>query len=300
MTAGSDRSLTISNGRARGRIPLPGSAFSTSRKIPEEVYATGEARVISDLLDGDLANVHMGTVSLGIRHVICVPLLPRPQQKPVGVLYLDSREKGSLFSQNTVQALLILAAELGDAVERAALQDLAVERGRLEQEMRIGAEVQAELSPDINRSGSFYEAVGRVIPCRAVGGDFLQATDVGSDRVMIMIGDVAGKGTAAGLLASFLLGVVDAKDVAHATAADVVASINRTLVGRRVKTSFSTIFFATCDADGSLQYCNAGQNPPILLTGGAIRRPETGGPVLGLFDAAPMTPKRCGWRPATR
>ena len=60
--------------RAKGRITLPGTGFKTSRKIPEEVFATGELKIVADLLDGDLANVHLGTVQLGIRHVACIPL----------------------------------------------------------------------------------------------------------------------------------------------------------------------------------------------------------------------------------
>ena len=60
--------------RAKGRVTLPGTGFKTSRKIPEEVFATGELKIVADLLDGDLANVHLGTVQLGIRHVACIPL----------------------------------------------------------------------------------------------------------------------------------------------------------------------------------------------------------------------------------
>ena len=86
----------------------PGGSFATSRKIPEEVFRTGEPRIVADLLDGDLANVHMGTVALGIRNVLCVPLrLVRyvdkaeavGEERRIGVLYLDSREKGSLLSR---------------------------------------------------------------------------------------------------------------------------------------------------------------------------------------------------------
>ena len=54
--------LEMKLARAKGRITLPGTGFKTSRKIPEEVFATGELKIVADLLDGDLANVHMGTV----------------------------------------------------------------------------------------------------------------------------------------------------------------------------------------------------------------------------------------------
>jgi hypothetical protein len=59
--------LEMKLARAKGRVTLPGTGFKTSRKIPEEVFATGELKIVADLLDGDLANVHLGTVQLGIR-----------------------------------------------------------------------------------------------------------------------------------------------------------------------------------------------------------------------------------------
>jgi FHA domain len=74
MLASDDAGLEFKMGRGRGQMPLEGSKFQTSRKIPEEVFETGQPRLIADLLDGELANVHMGTVALGIRHVLCVPL----------------------------------------------------------------------------------------------------------------------------------------------------------------------------------------------------------------------------------
>lgn len=77
MLANDAGELEMKLARARGHITLPGTRFDTSRKIPEEVYATGEVRIVQDLLDGDLANVHMGTVALGIRHVLCAPLRDR-------------------------------------------------------------------------------------------------------------------------------------------------------------------------------------------------------------------------------
>src|SRR6185436_9180858 len=55
--------LEFKMARSRGHATLSGSSFATSRKIPEEVFRTGEPRLVADLLDGELANVHMGTVA---------------------------------------------------------------------------------------------------------------------------------------------------------------------------------------------------------------------------------------------
>src|SRR3954469_16503643 len=74
MLATATGELEFKMARGKGRTTLPGSSFATSRKIPEEVFRTGEPRIVADLLDGELANMHTGTVALGIRHVLCVPL----------------------------------------------------------------------------------------------------------------------------------------------------------------------------------------------------------------------------------
>src|SRR5690242_3963782 len=126
MLANPEATLEFKLGRSKRRQTLPGNSFATSRKIPEEVFTTGEARIVADLLDGDLANVHMGTVALGIRNVQCVPLrLVRyvdkaenvGEERRIGVLYLDSREKGSLLSGSTRPALESSATEAAARIE---------------------------------------------------------------------------------------------------------------------------------------------------------------------------------------
>src|SRR5438105_4814974 len=61
--------------RARGQVPVAAARFDTSRKIPEQVFATGKELVIADLPEGNLADAHLATIAHGIRHVLCVPLL---------------------------------------------------------------------------------------------------------------------------------------------------------------------------------------------------------------------------------
>jgi pSer/pThr/pTyr-binding forkhead associated (FHA) protein len=171
--------LEFKMARSRGRSSIPSGTFATSRKIPEEVFRTGEPRIVADLLDGDLANVHMGTVALGIRNVLCVPLrlvryLDRAEavgeERRIGVLYLDSREKGSLLSNSTRAALETLATEAAVAIENARLYRETMEKARMEQEMRIAAEIQQALLPKAGRSGAYFRAAAASLPWGSVGG----------------------------------------------------------------------------------------------------------------------------------
>src|SRR5438128_4873332 len=128
MLANRDGQLEFRLSRARGHVTLPGRTFDASRKIPEQVFSTGQQKILEDLLDGDLAQLHTGTVALGIRQVLCTPLrlvryVERVEQKVaeevIGVLYLDSRERGALRSASSVAALDTLSAEAALAIENA-------------------------------------------------------------------------------------------------------------------------------------------------------------------------------------
>ena len=79
------------------------------------------------------------------------------EERRIGVLYLDSREKGSLLSNSTRAALETLATEAAVAIENARLYRETMEKARMEQEMRIAAEIQQALLPKAGR-------VGRVLP----------------------------------------------------------------------------------------------------------------------------------------
>src|SRR5438552_17373559 len=169
---------------------LTDATYATSRKIPEEVFQTGKTSVVADLLDSAHADVHMGTVALGIRNVVCVPLNfvqyvesaeARGEDRRIGVLYLDSREKGTLLSSSTRSALEALAAEASSAIENARLYREKLEKAKMEHEMRIAAEIQQALMPKPIARLKYVEAAASSIPCRSIGGDFFDYLDQYSD-----------------------------------------------------------------------------------------------------------------------
>lgn len=296
MLADPEGKLEFKLARARGRITLPGRGFETSRKIPEEVFATGEARMIADMLDGDLAAVHTGTVALGIRNVMCVPLrLVRyldkadaaADDRPVGVLYLDSREKGSLTSSSTRSALETLATEAAVAIENARLYRETVEKARLDQEMRIAAVIQQALLPKGTHVGRQFDLAASTLPCRSIGGDFFDYMD-GPGGFAFALGDVAGKGPPAALLSALVQGILTALGRISQGPAVTVSHVNEGLFQRAIESRFVTMFYGRLDEQGHVTCCNAGHNPPIIVGPDRVVRLERGGPILGLFAGVPF------------
>jgi phosphoserine phosphatase RsbU/P len=301
MLAAATGELEFKMARGRGRTTLSGSSFATSRKIPDEVFRTGEPRVVPDLLDGELADVHMGTVALGIRNVLCVPLrLVRyldkaeaadvERERRIGVLYLDSREKGTLMSSSTRAALETLATEAAVAIENARLYRETMEKARMEQEMKIAAEIQQALLPKMARTGSFFAAAAASIPCRSIGGDFYDYVDLPGGALGFALGDVAGKGPPAALLSAMMQGIFAAQAATSDSPSQTISRVNMALYRRGIESRFVTLMYGVIAPDGRLTYCNAGHNPPLILSrsGAAptVRRLECGGPIVGLFETA--------------
>jgi serine phosphatase RsbU (regulator of sigma subunit) len=238
----------------------------------------------------------MGTVALGIRHVVCVPLNfvqyvesaeARTEDRRIGVLYLDSRERGTLLSNATRAALETLAAEASVAIENARLYREKLEKARMDQEMRIAAEIQQALLPNPTVSAGFVEAAAASIPCRSIGGDFFDYQEKTGETFGFTLGDVAGKGPPAALMSALMQGMFATQVQFTDGPAAAVTTMNKALCRRGLESRFVTLMFGVMRADGDLTYTNAGHNPPFIIGPGGVRRLESGGPVVGLLEFAP-------------
>jgi serine phosphatase RsbU (regulator of sigma subunit)/pSer/pThr/pTyr-binding forkhead associated (FHA) protein len=295
MLADRKSALEMKVARATGRVALPLTGFDTSRKIPEAVFLTGNATVVADLSESEMAAVHTGTVALGIRHVLCVPLqvvryverrADSPTGERIGVLYLDSREKGRLLSADARAAIEALASEAALAIDNARLYQEAIEKARIDEELAVASAIQQALLPDLRKSGTFFEAVATSVPSRTIGGDFFDYQDLPDGSFRFGLGDVTGKGPPAALMAALVQGVL-ASTVHEAHRPGELASIlNRILLARPIEARFLTIFVGVLDPSGRLTYCTAAPPPPLLFTSGATRRLDVGGTLIGAFAEA--------------
>lgn len=291
MLANAAGTLEFKLARGENKVTLDGARFDMSRKIPEEVFATGRDAAI-DLLE--VPDDHEGTIVHGIRYVRCVPLrvvriVERADvsidSRPIGVLYLDGRQKATLMSRAAAASLTALANEAADAIESARLWREARDNARIVEELRVAFQIQQALLPRPTRSASFFDAVAASVPCREIGGDFFDYMDLPGNRFGFALGDVAGKGVPAALLAAVIQGIFVGHQASHDPGV-MMAAVNRSLLTRAVEARFATAFLGVLDAGGILTYCNAGHSPPFLFSSAGVQRLAGGGTVLGVFDGA--------------
>jgi serine phosphatase RsbU (regulator of sigma subunit) len=163
------------------------------------------------------------------------------------------------------------------------------DRLSLKGELEVAREIQLAMLPTGTYAAGDAEICGVTRPANTVGGDFydvLPLVDDPEERVIVTIGDVAGKGSPAALLMALLLAVlrtlVDEKLEARALVARLNTQICRHTPGSR----FITLFYGVyTPATGALTYVNAGQNPPLLRRAdGSIERLGGTGIALGMFE----------------
>ena len=290
--------LSFRCARNNHKRPLDGSCFQTSQRVPHEVFKTGRPVVIKDLDFGEAAENHNFTRQLGLRSISCVPLryltvhessnlsaIGRAEN--IGVLYVDSANVGAGMSNMRVDALETLASEAAMAIYNAQLYKDSLDKRRMEEQLVLAHEIQQSLLPDPYRHTEYARACSRSIPCYQIGGDYFDYFELEGRRLGFAVGDVAGKGMPAALLASLIQGIFSGQTLFESPLPDIISSVNRSLVRRGTGNRFVTFFFGILDPEGNCTYVNAGHNPPFLLSrDGSMKELTVGGMVLGLFPGA--------------
>ena len=136
----------------------------------------------------------------------------------------------------------------------------------LKSDLEVARQIQFGLLPfeAIDRDGVSVATAMR--PANTVGGDYFDLIDLGSGRMAIVVGDVAGKGMPAALLMALLQGSLRTLLSAGFRGEELVAKLNVHLCANIPSNRLVTCFYSELDtASGSLRYLNCGHNPPYLL-----------------------------------
>jgi phosphoserine phosphatase RsbU/P len=195
------------------------------------------------------------------------------------------------------------------------LIDEQKEKQRLENELSIAYEVQELLFPAQITDMPSLEVYGVCVPARSVSGDYYDFIPLGSDRLVLAVGDISGKGITAALLMATVHAFVRAYSVEPEMAlmpaslgygsaeeaplydrpgggsegqiypAQLMTTLNYQLYRSTPAAKYATLFLGCYDARSRvLTYCNAGHLPPLILrASGEVMPLAVNGTVVGLF-----------------
>ena len=158
----------------------------------------------------------------------------------------------------------------------------------LEAELRLAREIQMGMLrhaspwfPD-RRDFSIF---AHIEPAKLVGGDLFDAFLVDADHLVLLIGDVSGKGISAALFMVRALTLLRSAAVPWLSLLQTVQDVNRMLADENEAMMFLTLFMAVLDLrTGELEYVNYGHEPPLVRApdGSVAFSPTPAGTMFGL------------------
>jgi sigma-B regulation protein RsbU (phosphoserine phosphatase) len=150
----------------------------------------------------------------------------------------------------------------------------------------VAREIQLAMLPAGTYRDGDVEICGVTRPANTVGGDFYDVLTLPDGRIIVTLGDVAGKGSPAALLMALLLAVLRTLVDEGLEPSALVHRLNTQICRHSPASRFITLFYAVyTPATGDLTYVNAGQNPPLIRRrDGRFERLGPTGVALGMFE----------------
>jgi phosphoserine phosphatase RsbU/P len=219
------------------------------------------------------------------RSELSIPMMHKG--KVIGVLDLESPQL-NYFTEDHVQTLSILAANLAVSVENARLYEkVARDEARMERDLQAAKRIQGALLRQVPTEDFGLDMAARYLSARELGGDLYDFLRYGPQQLGIALGDVSGKGTAAALYGAVAIGIMRSLAPQKLQPAELLRQMNQIVGERRIEGRFMTICFATWQRGRSkLRVANAGQSQPLLYKDGRCEKLELTGFPLGIFEEA--------------
>jgi sigma-B regulation protein RsbU (phosphoserine phosphatase) len=142
-------------------------------------------------------------------------------------------------------------------------------------------------APRLIRYGDF-EIASEIFAVRHLPGDFF-TIKTASGAVILALGDICGKGLAAGMWTTHLVGLVAAHATVNPEPEAIVTGVNRDVCRMGSVAPLASLFLAKLDPfTGTLHYCSAGHPPAFFLrANGKLELLSEGGLLLGVTSTAP-------------
>jgi serine phosphatase RsbU (regulator of sigma subunit) len=207
--------------------------------------------------------------------------------KPFDLAELRARVHNILEVRLLHLQLKNTVAELEASREVIRLKTLE-ERKKMEQELALAQETQESLLPrnlplfDNFRIHAFNN------PTRYVGGDFYDFLQMSSGELMGVLADVSGKGMAAALLSSMVLGALGTQFRSGTAPQEVLNRVNQLLCEKSLPYQYVTLFLFLLNPEGDGQFISAGHNTAYVFRAatGQIEALSPDAYFLGMFDFA--------------
>jgi len=262
----------------RGRAEEP---LALSQTILKSVLAENAAVITSDAANDPRFLSQKSIIAHAIHSAMAVPLFDNEQV--LGILYADSSDPLVTYGQRELELLTLLANMAAVKISNVRLYEAEETRRRLAQELATATRLQQTMLGEPPAVPG-WRCHARIEACYEVGGDLYDVHVREDGTLVLLVGDVSGKGMGAALLMSSTL---SSARVLYDVSPGPLAFVRRlnTIVHRNSDSrSFVTLFVGWLDPEsGQMRYVNAGHPEPHLVCRGALRTLEATGIPVGMM-----------------
>ena len=209
----------------------------------------------------------------------------------VGVIEFLNPIGRAAFTEQDEQMVEYFAGLVAAALVRIRANEAALERAAVQRDLDLARELQGGLLPKIfptKEEAPGIELFARLDPAKEVSGDLYDFFPIENGKMCFVVGDVSGKGIAAGIFMAVTRTLIRATAVAGRSPLEILTKVNAQLAKENQASLFVTMILGVVDTQtGRMVYGQGGHNPPIRvpLKGKPSYEPPGGMP-LGVFDDA--------------
>jgi sigma-B regulation protein RsbU (phosphoserine phosphatase) len=265
LAAGADRQSIVKASLARGGDAT--GSVRMSNTILRTAMQSGEAILSADALEDSRFDASESLAGLGIRSMICVPLMSK-DGTALGAIQLQTQSLRQQFTQSDLDVLVSVGSQAILAIENARLHEDLLRQSHMERELQFATQVQLGFLPERRPNPPGYEFFDYYEPAERVGGDYFDYIELNDGRIAIGLADVAGKGIPAALMMARLYSSVRLHLFTQPTAAKALSALSAEIHAQGMGHRFVTFVLLTLDpVRHEMTIANAGHLPPILRTG---------------------------------
>lgn len=225
-------------------------------------------------------------IKFNIHSAMCIPLWNN--REIIGIIYSDRILNLERFTDEDLRLLTLLSNLAAVKIENAKLIEKAIEKERMEKELKLASQIQKDFLPRENPTCENFQIAGSNLPCYQVGGDYYDFIQIDPCRLGIVIADVSGKGMSASLLMASLRAALHSELHPLYKLEEMAPKLNNFVQRSSAPNFFISFFFCELKREnGEMYFVNAGHNPPVVSRqNGKIERLESCGLCLGMFPSS--------------
>jgi phosphoserine phosphatase RsbU/P len=235
-----------------------------SKTIVRRCLDSGQSLLFEDAQSGGQMALSASIAEFRIRSVMCAPLVNQDGDA-YGLIQLDSQDRNKAFTQDDLKLLVGVANQAAIALDNAKLHKLAIEMAVKQKDEQLAKDVQRSFLPASVPNIEGYEFYAYYQAARNVGGDYYDFISHAGHQLVVLLGDVAGKGMPAALLMAKLSAEARYSLLVCPELSKAIARLNEQLLQAGMMDRFVTLSSSLLDSQKhTVTIASAGHESPLI------------------------------------